>query len=85
MFTNNDPKDLKTSFQEFSRNFVGYRGTKNIRNAANLGNSGLPSDEPNHQLDNKPRHGETDNLLKSISEGKLIFCQADFPSMVVLF
>ena len=77
MFTNNDPKGLKSSFEEFSKNFVGYKGTKNNRNAANLGNGGLPSEEPNHQLDNKPRHGEPDNLLKSISEGKLFFCQCD--------
>lgn len=73
LFSNNDAKDLKSSFEEFSRNFVGYRGTKCNRNITNMGNCGLPSEETNHQLDNKPRLGETENLLNSITEGKIFF------------
>jgi len=70
MFTTNDPKNLKSSFEEFSRNFDRHRKTsKNNRNASKLGNEmDLSSDVENHQLDNKPRITETDNLLKSISE-----------------
>ena len=73
MFTTNDPKNLKSSFEEFSRNFDRHRKTsKNNRNASKLGNEmDLSSDVENHQLDNKPRITETDNLLKSISEGTL--------------
>ena len=72
VFTNNDAKDLKSSFEEFSRNFVGYRGTRNNKNTSNITNIGLSLEECNHQLDNKPRLGETDNILTSISEGKPI-------------
>ena len=73
MFTTNDPKNLKSSFEEFSRNFDRHRKTsKNNRNASKLANEmDLSSDVENHQLDNKPRITETDNLLKSISEGTL--------------
>ena len=73
LFTTNDPKNLKSSFEEFSRNFDRHRKTsKNNRNASKLGNEmDLSSDVENHQLDNKPRITETDNLLKSISEGTL--------------
>ena len=69
IFSNNDAKDLKSSFEEFSKNFVGYRGPKSNRNAPNLVNAGLSNNEDNYQLDNKPRHGDTDNMLNSISEG----------------
>ena len=73
MFTTNDPKNLKSSIEEFSRNLDRHRKTsKNNRNASKLGNEmDLSSDVENHQLDNKPRITETDNLLKSISEGTL--------------
>ena len=80
VFTNNGTNDLKSSFEEFSRNFVGYRGAKNNRNVSNLANRGLSTEEPSYcQLDNKPRPGETDNVLRSISEGMcnvnpFIFC-----------
>ena len=64
----NDAKDLKSSFEEFSKNFVGYRGPKNNRNA----NGGLPITDDNYHLDNKPRLGDTDNMLNSITEGQRI-------------
>ena len=71
ILSNNDANDLKSSFEEFSKNFVGYRGPKSNRNVPTLGNGGLPNDDDIYQLDNKIRHGNTDNMLNSISEGKL--------------
>ena len=79
ILSNNDANDLKSSFEEFSKNFVGYRGPKSNRNVPTLGNGGLPNDDDIYQLDNKIRHGNTDNMLNSISEGKLsiltLICQ----------
>ena len=69
IFSNNDANDLKSSFEEFSKNFVGYRGPKSSRNVPILGNGGLPNNDDIYQLDNKIRHGNTDNMLNSISEG----------------
>jgi len=68
ILSNNDANDLKSSFEEFSKNFVGYRGPKSNRNVPTLGNGGLPNDDDIYQLDNKIRHGNTDNMLNSISE-----------------
>ena len=69
---NHNQKGIKSSFEEFSRSFVGYKGTKNNRNnVSNLVTGGLSFEEPIHQLDNMPRIGG-DSIPKSITEGKLI-------------
>ena len=77
ILSNNDANDLKSSFEEFSKNFVGYRGSKCNRNVPSLGNGGLPDNDDNYQLDNKHRHGNTDNMLNSISEGKIEYFEID--------
>ena len=70
-----EQKQLKSSFEDFSRNFVGYKGNKN-----NPSNKGLSSAGPVHQLDNMPRIGEATVILGSVSEGN--FDKSDSPKFL---
>ena len=68
-----DQKEIKTAFEEFSRNFVGYRETRNNRNSnhesmASPYDSGVACIQ---QLDNMPPTRIADDTLHDVTEGTI--------------
>ena len=64
-----EQKELKTSFEQFSKNFVGYKANKNSRISSNRPNKDVSSGEHIQELDNMPRIEEATDQLGSVSEG----------------
>ena len=64
-----EQKELKTSFEQFSKNFVGYKGNKNSRISSTRPNKDISSGEHIQELDNMPRIEEAADQLGSVSEG----------------
>ena len=66
-----EQKELKTSFEQFSKNFVGYKGNKNSRISSTRPNKDISPGEHIQELDNMPRIDEATDQLGSVSQGNI--------------